>query len=145
MTASVSITTKYGQPCVCHPVAAPGAKSQRVIRTVASSCWTVGTAGSLHLKGMILLLSSPTARRPDQTSRLSFADPVAKPRQLRAGQRVVFRSTQVAVTIEVGDQRRREHGAQMIGQTLHRRLGGIGDAMRRVEQQDRIAFDTDVA
>src|SRR5262249_62038513 len=55
MTASVSITTKYGQAYVCHPVAAPGEKSHRVIRTVESSCWMVGTAGSLHLKGMTLL------------------------------------------------------------------------------------------
>jgi hypothetical protein len=55
MTASVSITTKYGQPCVCHPVAAPGAKSQRVIRTAVSSCWTVGTAGWSHLNGMTSL------------------------------------------------------------------------------------------
>ena len=31
MIASVSSTTKYGQPWLCQPVAAPGAKSQRVM------------------------------------------------------------------------------------------------------------------
>jgi hypothetical protein len=43
---------EYGQPCSCHPVAAPGSKSQRVIRTAASSCCTVGRAGMEQLKAM---------------------------------------------------------------------------------------------
>src|ERR1044072_6685015 len=59
MTASVSITTKYGQPCVCQPVAAPTAKSQRVMRTLASSCCTVGTAGCSHLNGIFFSSQDP--------------------------------------------------------------------------------------
>ena len=33
----------------------------------------------------------------------------------------------------------------MIGKALHRCFIGIGYAMRRMEQQDRIAFDADIA
>src|SRR5205085_8028575 len=59
MIASVSITTKYGQPWVCQPVAAPTAKSQRVMRTVASSCCTVGTAGWSQRNGMLFSSQDP--------------------------------------------------------------------------------------
>ncbi len=50
---------EIGKPWLCQPVAAPGAKSQRVMRMDSSSCCTVGVAEMSQIKAMA---SSPGAK-----------------------------------------------------------------------------------